>query len=263
MDMPLTVDLPGPRESVRGYFIADGRNDPYGQKKLAAGAHQKAFHLNPFWTAAQRNSNALGLVVYRDKDIPTDATTLVSNFVMPMNVDSIWIGSRRVEFSKGQPTRFEVRPEEAVSFRKGEATLGLRVPWSHALDGHPAQMFLIYDGNTFGAVRLAVEHVAAGGKPEFHGINAGAAFWLRVASGLKSDGEFSQWRQQFAAAQAGVAVAADRVELEVPGADGPVSLAAKAPWSRPESLEPAPTRLALELNGEDIGGKILSTGSSE
>jgi hypothetical protein len=37
-------------------------------------------------------------------------------------------------------------------------------------------------------------------------------------------------------------------------------LTAKAPWSAPEILEPPPARAVLELNGEDLGGKILSAG---
>jgi hypothetical protein len=261
MDMPLTADLPGDRKSVRCYFIADGRDDPYGQKRISAGAHQKAFHLDPFWTAAQRNADALGLVIYRDKDIPTNATTLVSNFVMPMDVDSFWIGGQRVEFSTNQPVRLPVKPGEVVSFRKGDAALGLRVPWSRGVDGDAAQTFLIYDGNPFGALRLAVEHVAPGGKPKFNGVNAGAAFWIRAGNGLKTDAEFAQWRQQFAAAEVQIEAKPDGIKLKVAGVDGTVSLAASAPWSAPESLEPVPTRSVLELNGEDIGRKILSSGS--
>jgi hypothetical protein len=261
MDMPLTVDLPGDRKSVRGYFIADGRDDPYGQKKISDGPHQKAFHLNPFWTAAQRNADALGLVIYRDKDIPTNAITLASNFVMPMDADSYWVGEQRVEFSKNKPGREKVKPGEVVTLRKGEAAVGLRVPWTRGLDGGKAQMFLIYDGNPSGAVRLAVEHAGTGERPEFNGINAGAAFWIRVGSGLKTDEEFSRWRRQFVEAGAEVEAKPSGIKLKVAGADGPVSLTANAPWSAPELIEPMPARSVLELNGEDIGRKILSTGS--
>jgi len=260
--MPLTVDFPGDRKSVRGYFIADGRDDPYGQAKIAAGAHQKAFHLDPFWMAAQRNGDALGLVIYREKDVPTNATTLVSNFVLPLAAGSFWIGDQHVEFSKNQPARMPVKPGEVVTLRQGSAALGLRVPWSLGLDGREAQTFLIYDGNPFGAVRLAVEHVAPGGRPKFNGRNAGAAFWLRAGSGLKTDEAFSQWRRQFAGADAEVEAQPDGIKLKVAGTDGTVSVAASAPWSAPESLVPTPTRSVLELNGQDLGLKILSRESS-
>ena len=258
MDMPLTVDWPGDRKSVRGYFIADGRDDPYGQKKIAAGAHQKAFHLNPFWTAAQRNSDALGLVVYREKDLQTNATTLVSNFVLPLAADGFWIGDRRVEFSTTTPSRLPVAPGETVLIRKGTAALGLRVPWSRGLNGQPAPVFLIYDGNAFGAVRLAVEHVGATDKIKFTGTAAGAAFWLRAGSGLKTEADFNQWRQRFVAAGVEVDAGAERLKLKTTGTDGPVALTATAPWAEPESLEPSPTRAVLELNGTDLGAKILA-----
>lgn len=252
MDMPLTVDLPGDRRSVRCYFIADGRNDPYGQDKLPAGAHQKAFHLDPFWTAAQRNGDTLGLVIYRAKDIPTMATTLVSDVVLPMNVDSFWIGGRQVSFTRDKPARSPVKPGETVSLRKGAAALGLRVPWSRDLDGRAAQCVLVYDGNTFGAVRLAIEHADGGAKPEFRGVNAGAAIWVRIGSGLKTDDDFADWQRKFVAAPAEVAAKPHRIRLKVAGTDGPVSVAAGAPWSAPDSLEPAPTQAPLKLNGQDI-----------
>lgn len=257
MDMPLTADLPGDRKSVRCYFIADGRDDPYGQKKIPAGAHQKTFHLDPFWAAAQRRADALGLAIYRAKDIPTNATTLVSNFVMPMNVDSFWIGNRRVVFSTNEPARLPVQPGEAVLFRKGGAVLGLRVPWSRGLDGLAAQTFLIYDGNLFGAVRLAVEHVAAGTRPQYSGHNAGAAFWVRIGNGLKTDADFSRWSRQFAEAEAEVEARPESLRLKMAGTDGPISVAANAPWSAPEFIDPAPTRSVLALDGNDIAGTAL------
>jgi len=259
MDMPLTVDFPGERKSVRGYFIADGRSDPYGQKRVVAGAHQKAFHLNPFWTAAQRNGDALGLVVYREKDLPTNATTLVSNIVLPLAADGFWIGAQRVGFSTNTPSRLPVPLGEAVILRRGTAALGLRVPWTRGQDGRPASAFLVYDGNTFGAVRLAVEHVAADGKFVFNGNGAGAAFWLRVGSGLKTEAEFSQWRQRFVDSVANVNAGTDRFSIKISGADGPVELSAGAPWAVPASLVPVPTRAVLELNNANLGASILTT----
>ena len=258
MDMPLTADLPGDRKSVRCYFIADGRNDPYGQVKLAAGAHNKAFHLDPFWTAAQRNADALGLVIYRAKDIPAIATTLVSDFVMPMNADSFWIGEQPVSFSKDKNVRLPVKLGEVVVLRKGTAALGLRVPWSRRLDGHEAECFLVCDGNPFGAVRLAIEETDGGAKPKFDGTTAGAAIWVRAGSGLKTDEDFSNWRKQFAEAGVEITAKPDHINLKVTGVDGPVSVAASAPWSVPDSLEPGPTHYAMELNGKDVGSKILA-----
>ena len=257
MDMPLTVDLPGDRKSVRGYFIADGRDDPYGKKKIAAGAHEKAFHLDPFWTAAQRTGDALGLAVYRDKDIPTNATTLVSNFVLPLDADSLWIGDSRVNVTTNRPWREPVRRDAIVVLRKGTAALGLRVPWSRGLDGHAAPAALVYDGNGLGAVRFAVEHVAAAQVPKPSPLAAGAAFWVRIADGLKTDAAFTDWRRRFAADPAQVDVQPTRLSLRVAGTEGPVSVTAAAPWAAPASLDPQPTRSPLELDGQDLSRKLL------
>jgi len=256
MDMPLTADLPGDRKSVRCYFIADGRDDPYGMNKLPAGAHQKAFHLDPFWTAAQRNGDALGLVIYRLKDIPAIATTLESDFVMPLNVDSFWIAGRQIIFTNKTPSRLPVAPGETVILRKGTAALGLRVPWSRTLNGQAAKCFLIYDGNSLGAVRLTVEE-SAGAKPLYIGTSAEAALWLRAGSGLKTDADFAKWQKDFTAATVDVAARVDGIQIKAAGVDGPVSVSASAPWSAPDSLEPAATISALELNGKDSGVKIL------
>ncbi len=40
-----------PRDLPRCYFIADGRDDPYGKSKVATGAaqHLKSLHMQPFW----------------------------------------------------------------------------------------------------------------------------------------------------------------------------------------------------------------------
>jgi hypothetical protein len=98
MDMPLTVDLPGDGR-VRGYFIPDGRNDPYGTKEYDIGSgHTKARHLRPFWTAAQRGNDAIGLCVYhlRGND-PVELPTRKSHFVFPADVDAIHVGGQRID----------------------------------------------------------------------------------------------------------------------------------------------------------------------
>jgi hypothetical protein len=261
MDMPLTVDWPGARDSVRGYFIADGRNDPYGKITIAAGAHKKAFHLNPFWAGAQRTTDALGLVIYRDKDVATNSAGPTSDFVLPLAAEAIYMGDQRVTFVPGQSIRLAVSTGKSVTLRRGSAALGLRVPWTCGRDGRSAPAFLVYDGNAFGAVRLTVEHegTTEAGHSKFKHVAGGAAFWLRVGSGLNSDRDFSRWRTDFAAAAASVKATGDGIQFQVTGTDGPVSVSAAAPWAAPTALEPAPTRAVLELNGADIGGPILGT----
>ncbi|MBI5396959.1 MAG: hypothetical protein HZA91_16810 [Verrucomicrobia bacterium] len=252
MDLPLTADLPGPREGVRCYFIPDGRHDPYGKVKIQEGkAHAKTLHLTPFWAAAQRRVDALGVALYRDKDVPPETQTLESHFVMPLDADSFWIGDRLLAIPKDKPCEFPLKPGEALVLRKGTAAVGVRVPWARGLNGQRAPVALVYDTNTFGAVRLTVAH--QGEKK----ANAGAAFWVRIGSRLADDAAFERWRRKFAAARAEADVAGERVRVSVTGADGAVTVGADAARSTAFALEPPPSRALLAVDGEDIGKQLL------
>ncbi|MDR3457204.1 MAG: hypothetical protein P4N60_07135 [Verrucomicrobiae bacterium] len=255
MDMPLTVDLPGDRQSVRGYFIADGRDDPYGQKKISAGPHQKTLHLNPLWIAGQREGDALGLVIYRDKDIPTNTVALESSFVLPMEVDSFRIGNRLIHFTAGKSVREVVKPGEAVALRKGGAALALRVPWSREVHGSPAEVVLIYDGNRSGAVRLTVEQ----GTPGHAEVKSrpGAAFWVRIGTGLADDDRFAAWLDKFTSARAEAEAQAGSVKIQVAGEAGPVEVDLLPAGEASVTPPPAPARGVLEVNGVDVGSQIF------
>jgi hypothetical protein len=258
MDLPLCADLPGDREAVRCYFIPDGRHDPYGKIKIQESqAHAKTLHLQPFWTAAQRRVDALGLAVYRDKDVPPETQTLESHFVMPLAADSFWIGERRVEFAPGKAAEFPVKPGEAVVLRKGTAAVGVHMPWARNLAGKAATAALVYDANTFGAVRLTVTHHIA--QPGTTKGEAAAAFWVRIGTDLKSDEEFAKWRQQFAATKADVHASPERVRIAVAGVDGPVAVSAAAPYAKSLPIEPPPTRAVLACDGDDIGKRLLGS----
>ena len=263
MDMPLTVDFPGERTAVRGYFIADGRADPYGKNKIPAGPHQKAFHLDPFWTAAQQQRDALGLVVYRVKDLPTNATTLASHFVLPLVAGEFWVGDRQVTFDAAKPGRVPVNAGEVVAVRVGGGVLGLRVPWARGLDGKAASAVLVFDGNKFGAVRFTVQHSDESRVPIAAALESltpvGAALWLRVENGLTNASAFRDWRREFAQARADAKVAGDAIQLRAAGVDGAVALRAAKPWARAASIEPAPSRAVLEINGRDAGREILGS----
>ena len=258
-DMPLTVDLPGDwQNSVRCYFIADGRDDPFGKKKIPQGAHQKALHLNPFWSAAQLKTDALGLVVYRNKDISVNdaAFTLQSTFVLPLNAD-LRIGDRPIHFTKSKPASEVVKPGDVISVRQGTAALALRIPWTRRVGGAPASIVLNYDGNKFGAVCLTVEH----GKPAAGVKNslpiASAAFWVRVGSGLTDEASFNTWLAKFSGAHATAVGQADQVRIQVEGLTGPLALDVPITGTPAATLNPAPAPVLLEVNGVDVGPRIL------
>ena len=257
MDMPMTVDLPGDQQSVRCYFVADGRDDPFGKKGIASVLYLKTLHLNPFWAAAQRKTDALGLVVYRNKDIPTNVITLQSSFVLPLDADLIRIGNRTIHFTKSKPVREVVKPGEVVSLRQGAAALALRIPWTRGVGGAAATIVLNYDGNNFGAVCLTVEH----GKPTTGIKNdqsiASAAFWVRVGSGFSDEASFNTWLAKFTNAQATADGQADRVKIQVEGLTGPVALDVPLTGPPAATLNPAPAPVVLEVNGTDLAPQIL------
>jgi hypothetical protein len=260
-DSPLTFDLPGRPGAVRGYFLPDGREDPYGQKKFGTGSaqHQKALHLEPFWAAAQRDADAIGLVVYRDEDLTgPQIINLQSHFVVPRDADGIWLRGRRIDLpraTEAAPARVPIAPGDSLILRKGTAAVGLRVVWARAQDGAPADVALVDDGNGVAALRLTVEH-----RRDQATAGAGAAFWVRVGGGLGSDEAFTTWRTAFEqAVPTSVEASPDRLQLAVPGLAGPVAITAESPFSRTSfvRIDPAPSRAVLELDGQDIGRELL------
>ena len=254
MDMPLTVDFPGTREKdLRCYFIPDARRDPYGKKKIPAGPHEKTLHLKPFFAAVQETTDALALVVYRDRDLEESTGTLESHFVMPLDVDELWVGDQRIPVDPTVPMARELERGEALVIRKGTAAVGIRVPWARSLEGADAPTALVYDGNEHGAMRLTVAHHSFWGvdAPE---SSAAAALWVRVGSGLDSDDALATWRQAFANAEA--SAEADDGSIRI-SAHGGLTLATSAPYAGCSEMTPTPSRAILEFNGEDLGKEIL------
>ncbi|MEE8452040.1 MAG: hypothetical protein V3R99_09005, partial [Thermoguttaceae bacterium] len=262
-DIPLTIDLPGRPWNPRCYFIADGRNDPYGLKKYATSSakHMKALHLKPFWAGAQRTHDALGLVVYRPGDLEGDEVTdLQSHLVLRRDVDRFYLAGRPIELPRGtprKPSRIELRHGEPLVFRLGTAAVGIRVPWSRGQDGRPGTIGLIDDGNPLGAIRLTVDH-----RTENATTEAGAAFWVRIGSGLETDDAFEAWHRRFAqAVPKTVDVSENRIKLEVSGDEGPVSIEATSPYGLGgrTRLVPTPAATTLELDGREVGRPLLET----
>ena len=250
MDFLLTSDLPGSRDAVRCYFVPDGRSDPYGKSKIAesasAEAHQKALHLVPFWSAAQRQGEVLAMAVYRPEDVPAGTTSLESHFVMPRSA-SFTVGGRPVDFTSKEPKSVEIGPGEAVVLHQGGAALGIRLPWTN---GAPAR--LVFDGNPHGAVRLTVDH--KGGPAREPGLPPSVVLWVRAGSGLTDNKLFHEWSADFASSR----IACEVTNREISAAKGTeLVIRATAPFQQPEPPTPAPTAAVLEFNGKDIGGPIL------
>jgi hypothetical protein len=266
-DVPLAVDLPGPRDAPRCYFIADGRGDPYGTEKYKtrAGSHPKALHLTPFWIGAQRTCDAVAVAIYRNKSLRSDEPSMLrSNFILRRDARSIWLhgapvpsltatGSAAVPMAVGDP----------LVLRYGTAAIGIRVVVASTRDGGPAQISLVDDGNPYGCLRLTIDH-GPGEAPasvEVAFPQAAAGLWVRVGSGLNTDAAFDTWRRTFEATlPTGVELSETGVQIALPGVDGPVAVRCEAPYNqaaRPQ-IVPAPGRGVLEVDGREVGRPLLT-----
>jgi hypothetical protein len=245
MDLPLTVDFAGPREGARCYFIPDGRQDPYGKVKIpVGGGHSKTHHLSSFFAAVQRKAHAAAIVVYRQKDIPADCASLQSHFVMPFEADGFEIAGRRIALRQKEPQTVELNSTDTLILRRGPAAMSLRIPLARGLDGQPAKVSLVHDANAWGAVRLTIDH----GDPQKHPPRDGvamASFLVQIAEG------------PFRPAAAKVVADDARVRFEATTPDGPLVIEAKTPFAASSEMQPLPPKATLEVNGEDLGRRIL------
>ena len=262
MDITLSADMPGTREErlPRLSFIPDGRSDPYGKKTVFDGkTHSKAFHLDPWWAGVQDKADALGVAIYRDSDFKDTTGTLESHLLFRKKLDSLWINETRVAFVDKKPSKFPVATGSAVFLRQGTAVIGIRVPWTRGQDGGASPVSIVDDNNAFGAARLTVAHVWIDSSNRTARAHAGAAFWLRVGSGIESDEAFAAFRKAFNAAPSEVAVTPDSLRIRVTGLAQPLSISAKEPFDASPVTEPGPPRTVLALDGKDLGRALLET----
>jgi hypothetical protein len=258
MDIPLSVDLAGDSSTPRCYFIPDCRNDPYGKIKVleGKGPHSKTLHMRPFWTAAQRTTDALGVVLYRKEPMLETATVLKSHFVMPKNADAFWIGERKIDFKKKDPSTFPIEGGEPLFLRKGTAAVGIRVPWVCGVGAKPAKIELVDDANPYGAVRLTITHYE--GKevvPDVSG--AGAVFVVRIGGGLKTEADFESWKKDFVSAPGRVVTENGKLCVSATAKDGSLKVETGYPDGKGTVLDPVPSRAVIELDGKDIGKQML------
>ena len=235
------------------YFIADGRENPYGIERSPAGrgGQAKALHLDALWFGAQRTVDSLGIVLYPPKAIAEPEIINVQSHFVVRQPESIWVNEKQITLLPHQPVPIDCR---AVVFRYKTCAFGLRVLGTRDQSGQPAKVFLVDDGNDQGVCRLTVEHGVPTLPPPSEEL-AGGAFWVRIGSHLESEEQFSAWREQFIAAKVNrLDIDCNNVAVEVTGQDGIVSI------QRTDSVimtEPAAPVGILTLNGNDLGRPIL------
>ncbi|MDR3234579.1 MAG: hypothetical protein LBT46_13120 [Planctomycetaceae bacterium] len=276
-DINLAVDLgdcpsmPDEPQTIlpRNYFIADGREDPYGKKRYSTGSagHQKALHSGAFWMGAQRTVDALGVSLYTQETLKNPLLTHLQSHFVFRKPDVIVLGGNTVALLPGKPVEISKQTSgedkspaamsaDTVVFRYGKKAFGIRVLWTRDTGGNSPSAYLIDDGNEYGVYRLTVEHgqivpenqqnqkgAAVNGSP-------GAALWVRIGSHLETDALFKQWCQTFSSAKTErLAVTGDDIDIQVTGADGLVAVGK-------ETLPPLPGGI-LNFNGQDLGCPLL------
>jgi hypothetical protein len=251
-NMVQTVDMPdhlagtpADTPTPRSYFIADGRENPYGIERSPSGrgGQKKALHLDTLWYGAQRTVDSLGIVLYPVKAIADPEVINVQSHFVVRKPESIWVNEKQITLLPHAPINIGC---QAVVFRYKTQAFGVRVVWSRNQNGQPAEIFLVDDGNEYGVYRLTVEH----GVPIHPSPSeelAGAAFWVRVGSHFESEEQFSSWQRRFITAKVHrLDIEQNNVTVEVTGQDGIVSV----------SFPQAPLGI-LTLNGKDLGRPIL------
>ena len=252
MDKPVVMCFPGGERVPMLNLFLDGRGDPYGNRRIAAGGHQKSLHLTPFLASVQRGPEvlvALSLdpaaknIGHRREDL----TQLATHLVLP-RMDAV--------FCAGQPAPaagFPIPLDTTVIAVKGDVALGIRILVASGENGTAAPIAWIDDGGATGACRITLTH--APGVPT---QRATAALWLRAVEGVDAAG-VAAFAAEFAAAKAMVDQAPGQVRLDVAGRQGPLTMALDL--VRGERLvlsggEPAIAGL-LEVDGVEIGRPFL------
>ena len=260
-DVPLAIDLPGPRDAPRAFFRADGEQNPYGAEKHASGAgrQRKATHLTPFWIGAQRTKDALAAAIFDAKSAAPQC-----HLVLPRNAQSIMIGGSLVDLAhKEVTTTLPIQPGQPLVLRYGTAAVGVRVLSATTRDSRAAPIALVDDNNPYGCLRLTADLTsgASPGTEAAHFPLAAVVLGVRVGTGLNTERKFTAWRQEFENARPARLVLTDRqIDAEISGVDGPLSVKAElndVRQPRVTKIVPEPTRCVLELDGKEIGRPLL------
>ncbi|MCL2744310.1 MAG: hypothetical protein FWE67_10700 [Planctomycetaceae bacterium] len=281
--MPLTVDLadfetiPAELQTQllpRNYFIADGREDPYGNKKYptSTAGHQKALHMEAFWLGAQRTVDALGLSIHTPETLNDPVLTNVQSHFVLRKPDAVFINGKKTDITS-TPVLLE---NNAAVLKYGQRAIGIRVPWTRDKDGQSPSAYFVDDGNTFGVIRLTVDHWGHFDMQDrppvsYDGLKAptGAAIWVRIGSQHETERQFTDFCVKFASAKIEeLNVNGANVSIRVEGVDGSVAVKGTGldntgnqkgkVGSFTVSVEPEIMENGiLEVNGIEIGRPLL------
>jgi len=252
-DKPFRVNLEGSGgpKTVIVNFLMDGRDDPYGKKKIPTGSsgHMKAHHLNPVFRAVQSGSDVLFLSSYPGlKPISQEET---NNACLYSHLD---LPEEAVVWSVDQPLDPKLPtqpiPGNICFLRLGDTAVGIRFLLAEDIAGKPVTAELVTDGHEYNAKRLSVTHSAT---PP--GEKGGAvAMAVRTEEGLDEAG-FAAFRKKFADAHASADHQGSIVRLSSEGSKNLLVLEADTTTGkilRSEGGDPAIQIAPLTINGKKV-----------
>ncbi|MDA3923707.1 MAG: hypothetical protein PF904_03300 [Kiritimatiellae bacterium] len=265
MDVPLSIDFPETRSAFkpRLYFIPDGRNDPYGKKRITAGrTHSKSLHINPWWAAAQHKDDALAVVLYTDNVFKEITEGLQSHLVFRKQLDGLFVDNRMINIAELKTHPYTVNTNQCVFLREGDTVAAIQIPWAQGQGGSAASISIIDDGNKYGALRLSVSHSLQSPKKESGLETAGAAIRVRIASSIKTDQQFADFRNDFSSIPIRVEKQDGALKIETQGREQALIVEANSIVNPAGArIIPMPPTAVLALDGEDIGRAILEESS--
>lgn len=256
-DKVMTLQFANGPDKPMGYLVVDARNDPYGKKReTTPGGHLKSWHPEPFVCSVHKGREALMLVAISPEEpsfqrrIP-QPVSLATHLVFPREGMEVWLGGQRSPLTQ-EAKSAQVALETPMFLRYGDAAVGVKVVYALDLEGQPAQLALVNDGNPYGVMRLSIIH---SNQPPTRG-RAVAAFWIRVAEGLDERG-FVRFRERFSQDQATVRRDSEVVDILAPGEEAPLHLRANIATRERLNEEAKAQEGILWVNGQEVGQAIL------
>ena len=254
-DKPFAINLAGPAgpKTVMVNFFMDGRNDPYGSKKIPIGSsgHSKAHHLSPIFRAVQSGWDVLFLATYSEvgkqsKNEPASPSVcLYSHLDLPEEA-GVWSADQLLD--PKLPT--QPIPGNICFLRLGDVAVGIRFLLAEDVAGKQVTAELVNDGQQFHARRLSVTHSATP-PGEGRGTVAVAA---RVEEGL-DDAGFAAFRKKFSEAHVTAGHQGAEITLSTEGVKNPLLLQTdlnSGKVLRSEGADPSVEIAPLSVNGKKV-----------
>jgi hypothetical protein len=257
-------------------FVMEGRDDHYGtwqseglgdkMKHLMPanyppnGGWGKTRHLMPFMQSAQ-NQGEFIMLVLGEKDHNCIKNYLNSTIILPNAFDEIWIGTKKSKVPE-IGSNVALDGTNTLFARFEDVALAFRVLWDNADKGVKALLFndgFKYESHRENfslknkeALRLTLRHPENG--------KAQIAMWWKVEEGIKSDADFSKFRNKVLSAPVKIEEKNGTVDVSVNtqtewlGVKADVANKKRLNYYNPK---PLPANFLFNIDGIEVGKPIM------